>query len=160
MLRIGPGAAAVKGAGPLVNLKFQVLRGDTTESPLAIRLSGVSAGCFTSIVDSGRLFQLTAECASQLRLIHLGRRTLLRPISPNPVGDIVKIDYDVPVTGRTAILLYDVSGRMVRRIIDADCNAGAASIELDTRQLAPGLYYCRISVGKDFSETTPMVIAR
>lgn len=160
VLRIGPGGSPLVGQGPMTRLRFQVLRGDTTASPISIRLTGVSAGCFNGYVDQGRLFQLTAECAAQLRLLGSGRRTLLRPITPNPVYGTVSIGYYVPVDAATSIVLYDVNGNEVARLLDDRSTAGAGEIRIDSRRFPPGLYYCRIVVGKDFSETMPMVIAR
>ncbi len=160
VLRVGPGGSPLVGAGPMTRLRFQVLRGDTTASPTSIRLTGVSAGCFNGYVDQGRLFQLTAECAAQLRLLGSGRRTLLRPITPNPVYGTVSIGYYVPVDDVTTISLYDVNGNEVARLLDEHSTHGVGEIRIDARRYPPGLYYCRIVVGKDFSETTPLVIAR
>lgn len=160
VLRVGPGGAPMVGGGSMTRLRFTALRGDTTGSPMSIALSGVSAGCFNGYVDQGRLFQLTAECAAQLRLLGRGRRTLLRPISPNPVAGSVSIGYYVPEHGKTSIILYDVNGNETARLLDDYSSAGAGEIRFDARGLAPGLYYVRIAIGKNFSETTPMVIVR
>lgn len=160
VLRVTPQGNAITGGGQMTRLLFQSLRGDTTASTLSIRLTGVSAGCFTGLVDQGRLFELTAECAAQLRLLRQGRRTLLRPIAPNPVLDVVVIGYHVPVDDKATIVLYDVNGHEVVRLLDDHSSAGIGEIRFDVRAIPPGLYYCRITVGRDFNETTPMVIAR
>jgi len=160
VLRVTDRGAAVKGAGLLTRLRFLVLRGDTIASGMSIQLTGVSTQCFTTRVDGERLFQLTAECAAQLRLLRQGRQPLLRLVTPIPVTDRLAIEYTVPVEGQTNITLFDVNGREIARLLDGPSPAGPGAISLDVSDVPPGLYYCRIVIGDDFSGTTPMVIVR
>ena len=159
VIRTNALGTGVFGGGPLVRLRFKVLRGDTTVSPFAVRLAGVSTLCFYSEADSGRLFQLSAECATGDRLLYQNRR-LMKPIVPNPVNEKVTIGYTIPEDQEATLILYDINGREVMRPIARRLPIGDATIEIDTRTLAPGLYYCRLTVGPWLTETRTMVIAR
>ena len=43
---------------------------------------------------------------------------------PNPVSAITKIEYEIPYDGRVAIKVYDVLGREVAKLVNADMKAG------------------------------------
>jgi hypothetical protein len=58
------------------------------------------------------------------------------------------------------LVIYDALGRESLRLIDGDLGAGDAQLTFDTRLLAPGTYYYRITVGDNLVETRTMVIER
>ncbi|HEX7069492.1 MAG TPA: ThuA domain-containing protein [Rhodothermales bacterium] len=64
---------------------------------------------------------------------------------PNPTTDgaelVYELDEDLPVT----IELFDATGRRVATVVNAIQSAGAKRAEIDTRGLAAGVYFYRIS---------------
>ncbi len=72
------------------------------------------------------------------RLNRLPGRTLT--ISPNPARLFTQLRLNV--TGNTHLALYDRSGRLVR---SWHAEAGENSIQLDCRNLQPGVYFLRIN---------------
>jgi hypothetical protein len=158
-LRRGPAGGAFTGAGRLMNLQLKVLRGDTIASPLELHLAGASKGCLYAEIDSGRIFQLNAECAAGQRLLFSDRRLLKQSI-PNPALTSVTIPYSIPEDGHVTLVVYDALGREALRLIDSDLPGGDAQLTFDARALAPGRYYYRLTVGEDLTETRTMVIER
>jgi hypothetical protein len=47
------------------------------------------------------------------------------------------------VAGRTAILLYDIGGREVAKVVDAKWPAGERDIVRQMADLTPGVYFLR-----------------
>lgn len=144
-------------SGRLFNVQFKVLRGDTLVSPFDITLGGVSAGCLTAEIDSGMLFRLNEECATEERLLFNDRRLLKQSI-PNPTGGMVTIPYHLVEPGHVTLMLYDVRGREVVTLVQEERPAGDSEVRFDAKLFPAGLYYYRITVGGTTSETRTMVI--
>jgi len=85
---------------------------------------------------------------------------------PNPFIDVTSISYSVPRAGtRTVIQVFDVKGRVVRRLIDEQLDMGRHSITWDGfddqgRALASGVYFIRVEIGDDFKETKKIILGR
>lgn len=60
-------------------------------------------------------------------------KTLLSQNSPNPFNPRTRIDFSVDVEGFVAIVVRDVAGRSVRRLIEQRVMAGGHSVEWDGR---------------------------
>jgi hypothetical protein len=158
-IRQGKSGRPLTGTGRLMTLKLKVLRGDTIASPFDLSLAGVSKGCLTAETDPGKLFQLSAECAQALRLLYSDRHLLKQSI-PNPAVGSVTIPYMVPDQAHVTLTMYDAMGREVMKLLDEDHPAGNAEVRFNTRGLAPGSYFYRITVGDTLHETRTMVIER
>ena len=71
---------------------------------------------------------------------------------PNPFNPTTKIDYQVPSTGKIQIQLYNVTGDLVRTLVNAEQPAGKYSImwngrDENNRQVATGVYIYRVVFG-------------
>jgi uncharacterized repeat protein (TIGR01451 family) len=88
----------------------------------------------------------------------------LHPARPNPSQGQTLFSFDIPLAGRTTLLLYDVSGRLVRTLVEETLEPGRYSPQWDGRDqsgrtVAPGVYFLRIHSGA-FSATTKLVRLR
>jgi len=78
-------------------------------------------------------------------------------ISPSVVRDFARISYSVARTGRVELGIYDVSGKLVRTLVDGTVKAGNQSVTWNRtdnagRRVANGSYFYRLSVdGKSVS---------
>ena len=73
-------------------------------------------------------------------------KALRASITPNPASVITKIFYELPVDGRVSIQVFDMPGREVIRLVDADKHAGFHSTDLNVSKLQDGLYFYRITL--------------
>ncbi len=78
--------------------------------------------------------------------------TLMMKAHPNPFNPTVRIAYNVPKPGRVLIQIWDIAGRLVRTLEDADKAEGTYSTEWNGMNgsgvtVASGMYLCRLSVG-------------
>jgi hypothetical protein len=90
---------------------------------------------------------------------------LLSSARPNPSAQATTITYAVSEPGRTAIRVYDVSGRLVRTLLDAALPAGASGDVIwdganeAGETCAGGVYFYRI-VAPGFTSLRKMVLLR
>jgi hypothetical protein len=73
----------------------------------------------------------------------------LAPARPNPSGGAVRLGFTLPRAARARLLLYDVTGRRVRTLVDGPLGAGVHARTWDGREdggaRAPaGLYFARL----------------
>ena len=64
---------------------------------------------------------------------------------PNPFNPETTISFQLPVASTVKLVLYDVLGREVVRLVDESRAAGAYSVRFSAKDLASGSYYYHIS---------------
>lgn len=72
---------------------------------------------------------------------------------PNPFNPLTTLRFDLPVGGRVHLEVYDVAGRLVRTLLDADLPAGNHQAVWDGkdasgRGMPSGSYFARLSAGR------------
>jgi hypothetical protein len=88
----------------------------------------------------------------------------LRPPAPNPTRATTAVTYALAQAGRIQLGVYDVSGRLVRRLVDGERRAGTETVvwngtaESGARQEA-GVYFVRLA-GPGFRETRRVILLR
>ena len=78
---------------------------------------------------------------------------------PNPFNPETKINFVLPEDGLTKLLIYDLRGREVARLIDRNLNAGEHSVSWNASRFASGIYFYRLTSG-DFVSTKKMVLLK
>jgi hypothetical protein len=84
---------------------------------------------------------------------------------PNPFNPTTDIDYDVPASGgRVSIRVYDLAGRLVRTLVDADQAPGRKTVtwygrDDRGRSVATGMYFYRMKA-PGFSKTRKLTLIR
>jgi Concanavalin A-like lectin/glucanases superfamily/Secretion system C-terminal sorting domain len=71
---------------------------------------------------------------------------------PNPSNPSSKIDYEIPVNGFVSIDIFDVSGRLVSKLVNEKQKAGFYSVIFNGSDLSSGVYYYRIFVKSEKDE--------
>ena len=79
-------------------------------------------------------------------------RLALEQNHPNPFNPVTRIDYTVDQEGAVRLAIYDVSGRLVRTLVDRRMRSGAHSEEWNARDSrgnlsATGVYFIRLTAG-------------
>ena len=77
----------------------------------------------------------------------IDQRFRLHNCYPNPVKDRTTFSFFINASAHTTLRIYDLSGRMVREIINGQREAGAHEIVADLSPLKPGSYVYRIEAG-------------
>jgi hypothetical protein len=79
--------------------------------------------------------------------------------APNPFTTASRIRYRLAADGAVSLRIYDVSGRLVRTLVDGPQPAGEHEVELEGRGLPAGLYWYRLEAGGG-SETRQAIVIR
>ncbi len=78
---------------------------------------------------------------------------------PNPFNPVTTIAFSLAKPAHVSIKVYDVSGREVRTLIDADMEPGRYSETLDAAGLAGGVYFARM-VADEYTELKKLVLIK
>ena len=88
----------------------------------------------------------------------------LMPNYPNPFNPSTRITYSVPEHGHVSLKIYDVSGTLIRTIVDISQAPGTYSVNWNGlndqgRNAATGAYFCRLVTAKR-AVTRKMLLTR
>ena len=78
---------------------------------------------------------------------------------PNPFNPTTSIRYAIPKPGFVTLKVYDVLGREVTTLVNAEKSAGSYEINFDASELTSGIYFYSVSAGS-FTETKKMVLLK
>jgi hypothetical protein len=82
---------------------------------------------------------------------------------PNPFNPVAVILYDLPVTSRVTLEVYNVVGQLVATLIDDTQYAGYKSVEWNAGNLSSGVYFYRLTAQSDaktFTEVKKMLLVK
>jgi len=113
----------------------------------------VTRGVYTSVTSPSRL--QPSRSGLPLRFALLQNR-------PNPFGTATTIQFELPVAAKVKVEIFDVMGRQVRTLTDAQLPAGYHKVDWNRRTDAgtfvhAGVFTYRISAGS-FRDTKKMVL--
>ena len=83
---------------------------------------------------------------------------------PNPFNPSTTIEYDLPKASHIQLTIYDMLGRHIKQLVNAQRPAGRYSISWDGteesgRPVAAGLYFCRMEAD-GYSDVVKMALVR
>ncbi|HSW54625.1 MAG TPA: YCF48-related protein [Ignavibacteriaceae bacterium] len=85
---------------------------------------------------------------------------------PNPFNPVTKIKYSVPQSGEVTLKVYDLLGKEIATLVNAEKPAGEYEVEFNAashsgnaRNLPSGIYFYQLKAGS-YSETKKMVLLR
>lgn len=78
---------------------------------------------------------------------------------PNPFNSSTKINWQLPNPGWQTLIIYDILGREVVKLVDEYRFAGAFEVEWNASNYASGVYLYRLNAGSYF-ETRKMILIR
>ncbi len=78
---------------------------------------------------------------------------------PNPFNPSTTISFNVPKSGHVSVKVFDVRGRMVANLHDADMQAGRFAVQFAGNDLASGTYFARLD-GNGFSAVQKMQLVK
>ncbi|NPV11813.1 MAG: T9SS type A sorting domain-containing protein [Ignavibacteria bacterium] len=131
------------------------------------------ANCDTLLIRSLRYCADTnfvTKVEDVYSISNLPVRYFLHQNYPNPFNPNTIIRFDLPARSQVEVSIYDVNGKLVKKLINDQKEAGYHSIEwngTDTfgKKVSSGIYFYRISAknlktGSEFVETKKMVLLK
>lgn len=70
---------------------------------------------------------------------------VLHGATPNPFNPVTTIGFYLAEAGHVEVAIFDVSGRLVARLVDGIRAAGEQSVTWNAGDLASGVYFCRLT---------------
>jgi hypothetical protein len=78
---------------------------------------------------------------------------------PNPFNPVTSIKYSVPKQSLVKLIVYDILGREVAKLVNEVKQAGNYSVSFDASSYASGVYFYRMEAG-DFTDVKKMVLIK
>jgi photosystem II stability/assembly factor-like uncharacterized protein len=79
---------------------------------------------------------------------------------PNPFNSTTKISYDLPKDSKVSLVIYDILGREITRLVNGEFKqAGSYIVDFNGSNLASGVYFYRIEAG-NFVQVKKMVLIK
>jgi hypothetical protein len=78
---------------------------------------------------------------------------------PNPFNPTTNISFGLPVDSKVTIKIYDISGRVIRTLLNDTKAAGYYTVMFDASGLSSGTYFYKIEADK-FSEVKRMLLLK
>ncbi len=80
---------------------------------------------------------------------------------PNPFNPSTVIKFDIPKSNFTSLIIYDVNGRELTRLVNEKLNSGSYEFKFaaDNFGLSSGVYYYKLVAG-EFIETKKMMLVK
>ena len=99
-------------------------------------------------------------CGLSIGIKEIQNSQILLPaimVYPNPLIRFTTIKYQIPVKCKVSLRIYDVSGRIVKTLVNEKENAGYHSVSFDTKGLKAGIYFAKLVAG-DYKDTKKLTI--
>jgi len=144
---------ALSGSGEVVRLHVK----QAGDAPSALRFRAVDLRS----VDNDRDEVIVSQA---YEAPFIPKATVLMQNYPNPFNPLTTLSYDLAKAGHVTLQIFDVTGRVVRMLVDERKEAGRYSVEWDGRDgkgaaLSSGIYFYRM-VTADYSATQKMIMVR
>lgn len=83
---------------------------------------------------------------------------------PNPSNPTSKVDFQMPFAGKVSLKVYDLTGKEVATLVDAEMEGGYYTAEFNGSNLASGVYFYRLITtdgkGSSFSKTMKLILVK
>ena len=78
---------------------------------------------------------------------------------PNPFNPVTNLEFGISDRGFVSLKIYDLLGKEVATLVNAELNAGSYKYNFDASNLSSGIYFYKLSA-KNFSETKRMILLK
>src|SRR5262249_3071628 len=127
-------------AGQMVRLGFAVLGGKTLA---ALKTSSDNAKIQWNQIKA--LLDVAGSPGGRPASYSLGQNY------PNPFNPTTRIEYALPRTARVTLKVYDVLGREVAVLVNAEQSPGMYTVPFDAAGLSSGMYFYRMTADESGS---------
>jgi hypothetical protein len=65
---------------------------------------------------------------------------------PNPFNPVTNIEYDLPVDGNIELKIYDITGRLIKTLVNEFKTAGSYIVSFNASNLSSGVYFYSMNI--------------
>ena len=108
--------------------------------------------------------EVISQATQSIKIENIPDQFELHQNYPNPFNPVTTINYDLPQQTHVNLMIYDILGREVVRLISEEIPAGYQSVIWNTRNnfgapVSAGIYFYQIQT-RDFVKTRKMVLLK
>jgi len=151
------GTNAIATNGPIFSFASTLLLSDRLSTKQDLQFDpGKPCVIPSTSGDSTGIF----NCAISRRVVEVsGARTMISPVSPNPVSSgVATMTFGVGISAPTTIEVVNAQGTVVRTLVSSRLQAGEYDLSFDTQGMASGAYFIRMRT-VEFDQTQRLIIA-
>jgi photosystem II stability/assembly factor-like uncharacterized protein len=104
-----------------------------------------------AVGDNGSVFSYRPVTRVSEKIAERPTKLTLRPNYPNPFNSATRIEYEIVERSLVRLSVFDVSGKEVSTLVNAEHEPGVYRIVFDARLLSSGTYYCKLTSGRKSS---------
>jgi hypothetical protein len=78
---------------------------------------------------------------------------------PNPFNPVTKISFELPVSAQTLLIIYDISGREISKLVNQNLPAGFHEVNFNGEFLSSGIYFYKLTT-PGFTQSKKMVLIK
>ena len=78
---------------------------------------------------------------------------------PNPFNPSTKIKIDIPEISFTKLIIYDILGRQVEKLVNEKLSPGTYEVEWNASNYPSGVYFYKLETG-NFSQTKKLILIK
>ncbi|MDD5530463.1 MAG: T9SS type A sorting domain-containing protein [bacterium] len=78
---------------------------------------------------------------------------------PNPFRNKTTIKYQIPLTSKVSLMLYDLTGRCVKTLVNEEQVPGYYKAELNSKDYPTGIYFAKFKAG-EYKETKKLILMK
>ncbi len=119
---------------------------------------GESVGETAAAATHARLAE-ASEDVEALETLGIPTEFALAPNYPNPFNPRTTIEFALPEAVEVSLRVYDVTGRVVARLVEGSMGVGNHRVTFDASRLASGIYLYWIQAGR-FTEVRRMILVK
>ena len=79
---------------------------------------------------------------------------------PNPFNSVTKLSYSISRSDFVSLKIYDILGKEIYTLVNRFQEANNYLINFDASTLSSGVYFYRLNIGNDLSQTKKMLLMR
>jgi hypothetical protein len=78
---------------------------------------------------------------------------------PNPFSTLTALSYELGAPARTTLKIYDITGKLVKILVDKRQDPGVYQIHWEGKDIGSGIYFYRLQSG-DYSTTKKLILLK
>ncbi len=135
----------IGGPGVLAGLRFLTMLGNAEETNLTLESFAWSDPSINVEVINGHYYADGICKEGGTRLFNATGALALEQNRPNPANTITEIEYETNEDGHVQLVIADMKGNIVARLVDGETSFGRYLVRYDVSDLSSGTYVIRLN---------------
>jgi len=135
----------IGGPGVLADLRFLTMLGNAEQTAITLESFAWSDSSIAVEMINGNYYADGICKEGGSRLFNATGALSLEQNRPNPASTVTEIEYETNEDGRIALVVADMNGDIVARLVDGETSTGRYLVRYDVSDLPSGTYLIRLT---------------